>query len=40
MIYPPYKDSVFLIKVKPVYKGNTRDLTKLAFIDRWPLYRG
>jgi len=26
--------------VKPVYNSHPRDWTKLAVIDRWPLYRG
>ena len=26
--------------VKPVYKGHSRELEKVAFISRWPLYTG
>jgi len=26
--------------VKPVYNSHPRDWSKLAVIDRWPLYRG
>ena len=26
--------------VKFVYKGHSSDLQKVAFIDKWPLYRG
>ena len=32
--------SVFSIyAVKPVYKGQTQGITKLAFVYKWPLFR-
>jgi len=29
----------YLYIVKPVYKGQPRGTTKVAFVDRWPLFR-
>jgi len=28
----------FVITVKPVYKGQPQGITKMAFVDRWPLF--
>ena len=31
-------DLCLLYTVKPVYKGQPRGITKVAFVDRWPLF--
>jgi len=31
---------IFTNTVKPEYNSHPRDWSKLAVIDRWPLYRG
>ena len=40
LVLPDYKVahvSLNLYTVKPVYNGEQREITKLAFVDKWPL---
>ena len=31
--------AIFVIDTKPVYNGQPRGITKVAFVDKWPLFR-
>ena len=31
--------AIFVVDTKPVYNGQPRGITKVAFVDKWPLFR-